>query len=138
MLYEVITTDLQIGEKLDSVSHIEYEIVRPINYSEKRDYPIIFVFHGNGRNIQKAKQTWTSETLSNDYITVYLQSYIHINPYDFKWTLGDEKTTTELIKIYSDVVKSNSFDKSKIIFAGMSAGGIVITSYSIHYTKLYD
>ncbi len=125
----IAKTDLIIGERLDSNSHIEYEIVKPEDYSENKTYPLIFVFHGNGRNIQKAKQIWTSETLTNDFIVVYLQSYIHTNSYDYKWTLGDDKTTAELMKIYNEVVKLNFTDTNKITFAGMSAGGMIALDY---------
>lgn len=125
----IAETDRLIGEKLDSLSHIEYELVRPNDYSENKVYPLIFIFHGNGRNIEKAKQTWTSETMTRDFITVYVQSYIHTGPDDFKWTLGDDKTAKELKKIYDEVVKLKSTDKNKIVFAGMSAGGMLALDY---------
>ncbi len=125
----IADTDRLIGEKLDSLTRIEYEIVRPTDYLENKKYPLIFVFHGNGRNIEKAKQTWTSETMTNDFITVYLQSYIHTSPYDFKWNLGDNKTTNELKQIYNEVIKLQSIDSNKIIFAGMSAGGMIALDY---------
>lgn len=121
--------DKLIGKKLDSLSHIEYQIVKPRDFSENKNYPLIFIFHGNGRNIEKAKQTWTSEMMTNDFITVYLQSYIHTSPYDFKWNLGDSRTTNELKQIYNEVIKLQSIDSNKIIFAGMSAGGMIALDY---------
>ncbi len=125
----IAETDRLIGEKLDSLSHIEYEIVKPENFSENKNYPLIFIFHGNGRNIEKAKMTWTSEIMTNDFITVFVQSYIHTSPYDFKWSLGDDKTTNELTQIYEEVIKLKNLDTNKIIFAGMSAGGMIALDY---------
>lgn len=121
--------DRLIGEKLDSLSHIEYQIVKPRDFSENKNYPLIFIFHGNGRNIEKAKQTWTSEMMTNDFITVYVQSYNHTSPYDFKWNLGDKRTTNELKQIYKEVIKLQTIDSNKIIFAGMSAGGMIALDY---------
>jgi predicted esterase len=129
---KIAEIDKKIGEKIDSISHIEYEIVRPKDYSENRKYPLIFIFHGSGRNLRKAKQIWVSEILSNQFITVYLQSYIHTSPYDYKWIIEDDKTTLELKEIYEEVLNTNSIDKNKIILAGMSAGGMVAINYGFN------
>ncbi|MBI9033132.1 MAG: dienelactone hydrolase family protein [Bacteroidales bacterium] len=134
---KIAKIDKRFGEKLDSSSHIEYEIVRPKDYSENRKYPLIFVFHGNGRNLQKAKQTWTSDVMANKCIVVYLQACIHTSPYDYRWNLRDDKTTLELIEIYEEMVKINSVDTNKIILAGMSAGGMVAIDYGFNRTLAY-
>lgn len=129
--FEVIAkTDSQIGKKLDSLSHMEYELVKPQNFSEDKKYPVIFIFHGNSRNIEKAKETWTSEVLENEFIVVYLQSYIHFNSLGYRWSFRDKKTETQLRKIYDDIMQYNFTDHDKIIFAGMSAGGIVALDYA--------
>lgn len=129
---KIAGTDKNIGDRLDSISHIVYEVSFPKSYSKANKYPLIFIFHGSGRNLQKAKQTWTSETMSNEFITVYLQSYIHTSPYDYKWIMGDDKTAFELKEIYQEVVKKNSIDNNKIILAGMSAGGMVAIDYGFN------
>ena len=131
---KVAQTDQKIGEKINSDSHIEFETVLPNDYTKDRKYPLIFVFHGNGRNMEKAKQVWISEIMKKEFIVVYLQSYLHSNSYDFRWALNDEKTTEELKKIYEEIIKHNSVAKDKILLAGMSAGGMLAIDYAFNET----
>ncbi len=119
--------DKQIGQKLDSISHVEYEVSLPNDYQKENKYPVVFIFHGNARNLEKTQKTWDSDYLNNEFIVIYLQSYIHYNSYDFKWVLDDEKTLLELNHIYDTVLDNYSVDRKRIVFAGMSAGG----SYAI-------
>lgn len=67
--------DKQIGDSLSKLSHMEYEIVLPANYSTDKKYPIIFVFHGNNWNIYWSKPVWASKIVKEKFITVYTQSY---------------------------------------------------------------
>jgi len=109
-------------EKIDR-SHIKHEVFLPSSYSESNNYPLIFIFHGNNRNIESAKTSWTSQTMTDKYITVFLQSYIYSNDINYAWTSGDAKTEMEFKDIYGKILTGYSVDTTKIILAGMSAGG---------------
>jgi predicted esterase len=103
--------------------HVKYEIVLPIEYNNKKTYPILFVFHGNNRNIEKSKISWNAPIMNKEFITIFLQSYIPSSPTDFKWVPKDDKIKKEFTEIYNKVLKNYPVNESKIIFAGMSAGG---------------
>jgi len=62
--------DKQIGDSLNNLSHVEYEIRLPENYSINKSYPIVFVFHGNGSKMEMSKVNWTSELMHEDFIAV--------------------------------------------------------------------
>lgn len=122
--------DKQIGDSLNGLSHVKYEVVLPSNYSEEKVYPSLFIFHGNGRNLQKAKHVWTSDVMRDKFIVVYLQSYIFMNQYNYKWVLNDDKTDKEFKEIFDLIVDNYKINENKIIFSGMSAGGCLAIDYA--------
>lgn len=124
--------DKYLGDSLDAITHLEYEVSLPVKYSNAYKYPVLFVFHGNGRNIMKAKRQWQSVGLSEKFIVVYVQSYIHMRRYDYKWIFEDEKTEVEFKQIYADINKTYSIDKQNIIFSSMSTGGIPAIAYGFN------
>lgn len=108
--------------RLDTM-HLKYEIVLPTEYNNKKIYPILFVFHGNNRNIEKSKMSWNAPIMEREFITIFLQSYIPSSPTDYKWVSKDDKIKKEFNEIYDQILKDYPVNKSKIVFAGMSAGG---------------
>lgn len=106
-----------------STMHIEHKVQLPQNYTKRRSYPVLFVFHGNNRNIEKSKAVWKSPIISEECITVFLQSYMPSSSEDFRWVAEDYKTREEFREIYDQILHKYSVDKQKIVFAGMSAGG---------------
>jgi predicted esterase len=103
--------------------HLKYEVLLPTDYNTENTYPILFVFHGNSRNIAKSKLSWNAPIMAQEFITVFMQSYIPGSFEDFKWVDGDEKIKTEFKEIYDQILMNYPVNHSKIIFAGMSAGG---------------
>lgn len=122
--------DKQIGDSLNELSHIKYEIVLPDNYSAEKVYPLLFVFHGNGRNLQKAKGVWTSDIMRDKFIAIYLQSYIFMNQYNYKWVQKDSKTDQEFKEIYELILEKYNINRDQIVISGMSAGGCVAIDYA--------
>jgi predicted peptidase len=108
--------------RLDTM-HLKYEIVLPTEYNNKKTYPLLFIFHGNNRNINLSKEAWNAPIMNQEFITVFLQSYIPSSLTNFKWIPNDQKIKTEFTEIYYHILKNHPIDESKIIFAGMSAGG---------------
>jgi len=124
--------DKQIGDSLNDLSHVKYEIVLPSNYSAEKGYPLLFVFHGNGRNLQKAKGVWTSDVMKDKFIVIYLQSYIFMNQYNYKWVQKDNKTDKEFKEIYELIIEKYNINKNQIVFSGMSAGGCIAIDYAFN------
>lgn len=124
--------DWQIEDSLNKLSHMKYEVVLPKNYSIDKNYPLLFVFHGNSRNILKEKGVWTSNVTRDRYIVIFVQSYIHLTNNDYRWGENDEKTDMEFKEIYEQVVKKYPAAKDKVIFSAMSAGGFIAISYAFN------
>jgi len=124
--------DWQIEDSLNKISHMKYEVVLPKNYSIDKNYPLLFVFHGNSRNILKEKGVWTSNVTRDRYIVIFVQSYIHLTPNDYRWGENDEKTNMEFKEIYEQIVKKYPAAKNKVIFSAMSAGGFIAISYAFN------
>jgi predicted esterase len=124
--------DKQIGDSLNDLSHVKYEVVLPLNYSAEKVCPLLFIFHGNGRNLQKAKRVWTSDVIKDKFIVVFLQSYIFMNQYNYKWVQNDDKTDKEFKEIYELILEKYNINKIQIIFSGMSAGGCLAIDYAFN------
>ncbi|MEE4116631.1 MAG: hypothetical protein V2I37_10705, partial [Marinilabiliaceae bacterium] len=103
--------------------HIEHKVLLPQNYNKKKSYPLLYIFHGNNRNIRKSEAVWQSPLMSEKFITVFLQSYMPSSSEDFRWVADDDKTRKEFQEIYDQILNKYSVDRQKIVFAGMSAGG---------------
>lgn len=112
--------------------HILHEVLLPENYDKKKLYPVLFIFHGNNRNIELSKTVWTSEIMKEKFISVFLQSYVPMNENTYQWVANDEKTNKEFKEIYDNIMKTYSVDTNKIIFAGMSAGGRKVVEYAFN------
>jgi hypothetical protein len=124
--------DKQIGDSLSNLAHVEYEVVLPANYSTDKEYPILFVFHGNDRNLQQVRTIWTTEVIKDEFIAVYLQSYIYMSKSAYQWKLDDEKTNKEFKEIYEQIIKQYPVNKSKVIFSAMSMGGSIAIDYAFN------
>ncbi|MFC2089348.1 hypothetical protein ACFLT1_01125 [Bacteroidota bacterium] len=121
--------DKQIGDSLSNIAHVEYEVVLPANYSPHKEYPLLFVFHGNNSNLKDSKSNWTSDLVKDKFIAVFLQSYIYMSNNHYQWRLNDEKTNEEFKEIYELIIDKYSVDKDKVFFLGMSAGGRLAIDY---------
>ena len=128
----LIKIDKQIGDSLSNLAQVEYEVVLPTNYSTDKEYPILFVFHGNNRNLHQAKLVWTSKVMEDKFVTVYLQSYIHMSTTAYQWKLNDERTNKEFKEIYEKMIKKYPVNKNKVIYLGMSAGGRQAVDYAFN------
>jgi len=124
--------DKQIGDSLTNIAHMVYEVRLPANYSIDKEYPILFVFHGNMWNLEISKRVWASKVVKEKLITVYVQSYIYMGNHSFQWKSNDEKTNKEFKEIYEQVIKKYPIEKSKIIFTAMSAGGLIAVDYAFN------
>ena len=123
---------MEIEKNRDNASHVEYEVVLPTNFNSKNPYPILFILHGNWRNIEKAKKSWTSQMMNDKYISIFVQAYAHANGANYNWIPDDEKTKNEFKEIYDNVMSAYSIDNEKIIFAGMSAGGKIVLDFAFN------
>ncbi|MBK8884806.1 MAG: hypothetical protein IPN67_21365 [Bacteroidales bacterium] len=115
--------DKLIEDSLNNASHVKYEVCLPENYSKEKQYPVLFVFHGDGWNIEISKRTWTSKMMKEKFITVYMQSYIYLTYNTFQWKLNDEKTNKEFKEIFEQILNKYPINKSQVIFTSMSSGG---------------
>lgn len=111
-------------------AHIVHEVILPETYDPQNLYPLLFIFHGNSRNIDKSKKSWISPVMKKDYISIFVQSYIHYNNTDYVWKANDEKTEKEFKDLYSKILATYPVDTSNIIFAGMSAGGNLVLEFA--------
>jgi len=119
----IATNDQRLRTKANNRSETLFEVDLPENYSEKKEYPIILIFHGGGSNLKKAKQHWNAPILDTGFIKVYLQSYIHYDSRTFGWRSGDSKNDSAVLHIFQEILLNNNVDRNRIMVAGISAGG---------------
>lgn len=120
----LVTKDAELREEALAKSNTIYEINEPDNYQSHHEYPLIFIFHGGGRNLEKAKDSWRlPREILSDYLVVYLQSYLHYDSGTFGWRSGDTKAHNDVKRILSEIMQNYRVDTSRIFLFGISAGG---------------
>ena len=125
--------DKALREKALEKSKTKYELFLPDDYDENRKYPLFFILHGGGRNIESAKNDWKrTAPLNTDYIMVYLQSYLHYDHSTFGWRSSDERAFNDVKNILDEIKAEYKVDTSKIIIGGVSAGGVAAIDLAIH------
>lgn len=119
---DIFRNDHIIRKKVNDQSSVQYEVVTPKNYTKTKSYPVMFILHGGGSTIARAKQNWISDSLNNRFIVVFLQSYIHYDMLTYGWKSSDPKAREEIKRCYNEVMAKYPVDKSKVIIGGISAG----------------
>lgn len=94
----------------------------PPGFDNSRSWPLLFILHGGGRNLQTVKRDWKRVPVMDQFITVYLQSYRSIDWNTFGWTSGDQRAHREIRAIYDSLSTIYTTDRNGTVLAGMSAG----------------
>ncbi|MEE4258159.1 MAG: hypothetical protein V2I62_00230 [Bacteroidales bacterium] len=119
---ELARSDAELRAKAIGQSTTLYALEIPKKYKSNNYYPVIFIFHGGGSNLQKVMNHWSSKVLNKNFIKVFLQSYRYYDSDTFGWKSGDERADSDILKIYKEVSKSYRIDSTRIYVAGISAG----------------
>ena len=123
---QLIVQDNILKKELNEKNTLKYEILLPEKYNKSKNYPMIFIFHGGNCDIKIAKERWISAYLSKYYIRVFLQSSNYgISMLQYIWPQKNEKMNSELKDIFQNIIQKYSPDKTNIITAGMSNGGMM-------------
>jgi len=101
-----------------------YEVLLPGPYDQDKKYPVTFILHGGGSNLQMARHRWhIIPELKSEYIIVYLQSYRSMDWNTYGWTSGDERAHRDVRKIFTEICRRYVVDTTRVLLGGMSAGG---------------
>lgn len=119
---ELARSDAELRAKAIEQSTTLYELEIPKKYKSNNDYPVIFIFHGGGSNLQKVMNHWYSKGLNKNFIKVFLQSYRYYDSDTFGWKSGDERADRDFIRIYNELINDYQIDTTRIYMAGISAG----------------
>ncbi len=58
---EIAQRDMFLRDSTNKVSTAQTQVLMPQNIRDGRVYPTVFIFHGGGSNIDRARKNWTSE-----------------------------------------------------------------------------
>jgi len=124
-------SDLQLMAEANQVSETKYEIQLPENFQQNKEYPLVLIFHGGGKNIEDAKQHWNGQNLKRNFIKVYLQSYRHFDSKTYGWGNNNERLDKEIKIIFDAIVGNYKVDQSMIFACGISAGASTAIDLSL-------
>jgi dipeptidyl aminopeptidase/acylaminoacyl peptidase len=112
--------ELRLAAIADSQS--EYEVVPPDSYDPEKSYPAIFILHGGGSNLLRARKHWNSVDLNRNFILVFIQSYLHYDYNTFGWKRYDPRARQDIINCFSEVLGDYKILPEEVAIAGISAG----------------
>ncbi len=101
----------------------EMLVVTPEGYEKEKEYPLFLALHGGGGTKEGFKETWRSDKLKNEFITVYLQSSQMVAMNGFSW---EDKSIArrEILESYNKIIDQYNIKKDEIIIGGFSSGGV--------------
>ena len=120
---EISDTDLKLREAANADSRMLWDIVTPVNFDERRKYPVILLFHGGGSNLERVKKHWNNTQLKEQFIRIYVQNYLHYDSETFGWRSGDEQAFQKLQFLFAAFLENFRLEEPELYLAGMSAGG---------------
>lgn len=120
----VVERDAELRAEALKSCELKYEIVLPDNYDAKKKYPAMFILHGGGSSIEKAKKSWAiPQAIRDKYIFVYFQSYICIDYNTYGWKKKDVDAAIHFSVLYPNLMLEQNIDTENIYLCGVSAGG---------------
>ncbi len=129
---EIVAEDTRLRDSAMEVSRTLVEVVTPKGYDPSREYPLLIALHGGGSTNERAKSSWQSETLSRDYLTAFVQSYLHYGSESFGWRGHDPRARKDIKEIYEQVCANYSVDTTRVAVGGASAGGVMAVDIAIN------
>lgn len=123
--------DLIIAQAQEQAK-LEYSVHLPIGYAEEKQYPLFFVLHGDGGNIEEFSEYWESDVfLQKGFIVVYIQSSQVLRHKGYGWLKNPEITRRDVLSCFDLVSKKYLIDNSCILIGGFSGGAIAAVDISV-------
>ena len=115
--------DDELRKEVIGKSKTIYEVKLPKDYSEDKSYPMFFILHGGGRDLNSPKEFWISKTLNDNFIVVYLQSYLYYTSRSYGWANHDLRAEEDIKNIFDEIISQYKVDTKNVWMGGISAGG---------------
>ena len=121
----ICDNDSQLRREALKDSKTIYQAIMPGGFLPDKKYPMLIVLHGGGSTIERAQKNWKSDKLSNECITVFIQSYLHYDTKTFGWRGSDTTARNDIQNIYNELIAKYPVDTDRVIIGGISAGGFM-------------
>jgi dienelactone hydrolase len=113
----------QLREEAQKNVKADYEIILPINYESKREYPVLISLHGDNQNIEIFKKKWKLNEQSDQFILAYFQSSQLSGTNRFIWSEDKKRGKSDIINLYNRLKTEYHIDESMVLIGGFSSGG---------------
>ncbi|WP_163322253.1 alpha/beta hydrolase family esterase [Draconibacterium mangrovi] len=149
----VFLTELTFAQQWTETMHVEvdglernYELFVPENYSERNDYPVVFILHGGGgragRMPRFTKYRFNELAERDGFIAVYP------NGYKRGWNDGDRDTLALARRLniddagffdvmIDDLDKKLSIDRDRVFACGISNGGFMVQRLALERSEVF-
>ncbi|QIA09682.1 alpha/beta hydrolase family esterase [Draconibacterium halophilum] len=149
----IFLAELSFSQRWTETIHVKvdglernYELFVPKNYSEGKDYPIVFILHGGGGKSSRmprfTRYRFNELAARDGFIAVYP------NGYRKGWNDGDRDTLTVARRLNIDDVgffdamiddldRKLSIDSERIFACGISNGGFMVQRLAIERSKVF-
>jgi len=109
----------------------KYEIYMPADYYEEKKYPLHIAIHGWGEDIAFFRKFWTSDVLTKDFISLFIQSSRVATSEGYCWD-DIELARKEIKDVYEDILHKYPIDINNITVGGFSQGGTMTLDFALN------
>lgn len=123
--------DLKLLNESNKKSETIYEIQLPDNFDDTKNYPLIFLLHGGGKNINDVKKHWQVDELNQKFVKVYIQSFRHFDSKTYSWGLVNERLIKDFKNIYHEIRTNYKIDTTSVFMGSISAGANAVIEIAL-------
>ncbi|MBT4402027.1 MAG: hypothetical protein HN936_08510 [Bacteroidetes bacterium] len=116
------------------LSKTQYIVKTPKDYDKEIPYPLFIGLHGAGESLKAFPDVWTSNKVSENCISVYIQSSQMVSLTGYTWSDDMDLSVKEIDSIFTLVRDSFPVLEDQVIISGFSSGGIAAMEVTLRNT----
>ena len=116
---------MSMREEMKKMGKVRYEVYLPDDYRPDKKYPLVFILHGNGNDLEITRKCWQHGPVTKmGCIAAYIQSSQIITSKGYSWTEDYDLSDSELKYCFEQITEKYSVNRERYVLAGFSGGAM--------------
>jgi predicted esterase len=119
---KIISENNRIKAALQKETKSQSVVILPVGYDPNKKYPLFITLHGWAKDNAIMQRFWQSESLSKQFIHVFLQSSQVVGTKSYSWD-DQEKAKEDIRVMFYEISEKYAVDMDQVFIGGFSQGG---------------